>query len=93
MDLAVGAKRVFVVMEHTMRNGQPRMLKRCTLPVTAPGVVKLVATTLGIFDVKQEGFFLREIAPGWTPEKVQSLTEAEIIISPTLKEIEVPSGL
>ena len=93
MDLAVGAKRVFVAMEHTTRDGKPRLLKRCTLAVTAPGVVKLVATNLGIFDITDQGFVMREIAPGWTPEQVQELTEAKLTLSPNLKEVEVPDGL
>ncbi len=88
MDLAVGAKRVFIAMEHTTRDGQPRLLKRCSLPVTAVGVVKLVVTTLGLFEVASEGFVLREIAPGYTPEEVQAVTEATLVVPEDLKEFE-----
>ena len=87
MDLAVGAKQVFLALEHTTREGAPRLLKRCTLPVTAVGVVTKVVTNLGLFDITPEGFLLREIAPGYTPEEVQAVTEAKLIVSPDLKEL------
>lgn len=86
MDLAACAKQVFIAMEHTTRDGKPRMLKRCALPITAPGVVTLVATDLGLFKVTPQGFELLENAPGWSPEEIQELTEAELIISSDLKE-------
>jgi 3-oxoacid CoA-transferase B subunit len=86
MDLAACAKRVFIAMEHTQRNGAPRMLHRCSLPITAPGVVKLVSTDLGLFEVTPQGFMLREHAPGWTPEDIQELTEAQLIIADDLRE-------
>ena len=89
MDLAMGAKNVFVVMEHTTRQGQPRLLKRCNLPLTAPGVVKLVCTNLGLFQVTPQGFLLKEIAPGYTPQEVQEVTEAQLSIAPDLKELMV----
>ena len=88
MDLAVGAKRVYITMEHTTKDGRPRLLKCCTLPVTAVGVVKLVATTLGLFEVTPQGFRLTEIAPGYTPRYVQALTEAQLIIADDLKEFQ-----
>ena len=86
MDLAACAKQVFIAMEHTTRDGKPRMLKRCALPITAPGVVTLVATDLGLFKVTPGGFELREHAPEWSPEEIQELTEAELIIPSDLKE-------
>ncbi|MCY4365361.1 MAG: 3-oxoacid CoA-transferase subunit B [Chloroflexi bacterium] len=86
MDLAACAKQVFIALEHTTRDGKPRMLKRCALPITAPGVVTLVATDLGLFKVTPQGFELREHAPGWTPEEIQELTEATLVIPPDLKE-------
>jgi 3-oxoacid CoA-transferase B subunit len=89
MDLAVGAKNVFIAMEHTTRAGQPRMLRRCTLPLTALGVVKLVCTNLGLFEVTPQGFLLREIAPGFTTEEVQDLSEAKLIIPPDLKDLKI----
>jgi 3-oxoacid CoA-transferase B subunit len=86
MDLAACAKRVFIALEHTTREGKPRLLKRCTLPITAPGAVKLVATDLGLFEVTPEGFKLREHAPGWTPAEIQELTEARLSIADDLRE-------
>ena len=86
MDLAVGAKRVFIAMEHVTRDGQPKLLKKCTLPITAPGVVKLVATDLGLFEITPWGFKLVEHAPGWSPEDIQELTEGKLVISNVLRE-------
>ena len=86
MDLAAGAKRVFIAMEHTTREGEPRLLKRCNLPITAPGVVKMLVTDLGLLDITPDGFQLLEHAPGWNPEEIQELTGATINISPDLKE-------
>ena len=89
MDLAVGARRVFIIMEHTTRNGEPRLLKELTLPATARGVVKLVMTDLGLFDVTPEGFRIREAAPGFTPTDIQELTEARLIAPPSLEEVSI----
>ena len=89
MDLAVGAKRVFVAMEHTTREGEPRLLKRCNLPLTAVSVVKLVCTNLGLIEVTPQGFVLKEIAPGYTPEEVREVTDAELAMAPDLKELQV----
>ncbi len=86
MDLAACAKRVFIAMEHNTREGGPKLLNRCTLPITAPGVVKLLATDLGLFEITPEGFVLREHAPGWNPEEIQELTEATLIIPSDLTE-------
>lgn len=86
MDLAACAKRVFIAMEHATREGEPRLLKRCTLPITAPGAVKLVATDLGLFAVTPQGLELREYAPGWTPAEIQALTEARLSIAGDLQE-------
>ena len=92
MDLAACAKRVFIAMEHNQRNGAPRVLKRCALPITAPGVVKLLATDLGLFEVSEAGFVLREHAPDWTPAEIQAQTEAELIIAPELRVLRVRAG-
>lgn len=86
MDLAACAKRVFIAMEHVTREAEPRLLKRCTLPITAPGVVKLVATDLGLFSVTPQGFKLLEFAPGWRPEDIQELTEAKLTVADDLRE-------
>ena len=89
MDLAACAKRVFIAMEHNQRNGAPRVLKSCNLPITAPGVVKLLATDLGLFEITEDGFVLREHAPGWSPEDIQEQTEAGLIIANDLREMRV----
>ena len=86
MDLAVGAKNVFLALEHTTRDGKPRLVECCALPVTAVGVVKLVATNLGLFEITEQGFLLTEIAPGYTPEDVQAVTGAQLTVSPNLRE-------
>ena len=72
MDLAACAKRVFIIMEQTTRSGAPRLVSQCALPVTARGVVKLVATNYGLFEPTGDGFRLREIAPGVTLDEVQA---------------------
>ncbi len=86
MDLAACAQRVFIAMEHNTREGEPRLLKRCKLPITAPGVVKMLVTDLGLFGISTDGFELLENAPGWNPEEIQELTDATINISPNLKD-------
>ena len=79
MDLAACAKRVFLIMEHTTRNGAPRLVPTCALPVTARGVVKLVATNLGLFEPTGEGFHVRELAPGITLDTVRATTGAPVL--------------
>ena len=73
-------------MEHTTRDGATKLLKKCTLPITAPGVVKMLVTDLGLFEITPEGFKLVEHAPGWSPEEIQEQTEAKLIIPDDLKE-------
>ena len=86
MDLAACAKRVFIAMDHVTREGQRRMLRRCRLPITAPGAVTMVATDLGLFEVTPQGFKLLEHAPGWGHDDIQELTEADLVISDDLRE-------
>jgi 3-oxoacid CoA-transferase subunit B/3-oxoadipate CoA-transferase beta subunit len=78
MDLVAGVKRVVVVMEHTEKTGAPKLLKACTLPLTGQGVVDLVITDLGVFDVSRgkKPLTLLELAPGVTVEEVKAKTEA-----------------
>jgi 3-oxoacid CoA-transferase B subunit len=80
MDLAVCAKRIFIMMEHTLRDGRPRLLPRCTLPLTAAGVVKLIMTDLGLFEPLGDSFRLLEIAPDWTVDEVKALTGAPVVV-------------
>ena len=78
MDLAASAKRVFLMMEHRTRDGAPRLLPRCTLPITARGVVTLVATDLGLFAPTGEGFAVRDLAPGVTLDEVRAATACPV---------------
>jgi 3-oxoacid CoA-transferase subunit B len=88
MDLVAGAKRVVVAMEHTTREGQPKVLKKCTLPLTGSKVVDTIATEMAYIRVTPKGLVLEEVAPGLSPEDVQKATEAKLTISPTLKIME-----
>jgi 3-oxoacid CoA-transferase subunit B len=87
MDLVAGARRVIVAMEHTTRDGKPKILKSCTLPLTGVKVVETIVTEMGWMKVTPLGLILEEIAPGLTVEDVQKATEPKLIISPNLKEM------
>ena len=89
MDLAAGAKRVFIILEHVTRNGVPRLVESCDLPVTARRVVTLVATNCGLFEPTGSGFLLREIAPGLTVDDVRASTGGLLRVSDGLREIDV----
>jgi len=82
MDLVAGAKRVFIAMEHATRDGKPKILKKCTLPLTGVEVVDHIVTELAFIDVTLEGLVLREMAPDATLEQVQALTEPKLIVPP-----------
>ncbi len=89
MDLAFGAARLIVVMTHTTRDNQPKVLKQCTYPLTAPSCVDLVVTDIAVIEVIPEGLLLKETAPGWTAEEVQALTEPKLKIAKDLKTMEL----
>lgn len=89
MDLVVGAKRVIITMEHTTKEGKPKIVKECIYPLTAKKCVDLIVTDLAVIEVTMEGLLLREVAPGWTAEEVQALTEPKLIVAAGLKEIEL----
>lgn len=80
MDLAHGAKEVWVVMEHTTKDGQPRLLKRCSLPLTAPGVVKRIFTDLAVLAVTERGLRVEEMIEGLDLETLQSLTQSQLYV-------------
>jgi 3-oxoacid CoA-transferase subunit B len=80
MDLVAGARRVVVAMEHTTRDGGPKILKRCTLPLTGMKVVHLIVTELAVVDVSERGLLLREIASDTTVDKVRQATGAQLLV-------------
>jgi 3-oxoacid CoA-transferase subunit B len=88
MDLVAGARRTVIAMEHTTREGAPKILKRCTLPLTGLKVVNTIVTEMAYITVTPQGLVLEEVAEGLTPEDVQKVTEARLIVSPNLKAMQ-----
>jgi acetate CoA/acetoacetate CoA-transferase beta subunit len=84
MDLVVGAKTVIIAMVHTQK-GKPKILKQCTLPLTAKGQVNYIVTEMALIRVTEEGLVLEELGPEATVEDVVAATEANLIVSPNLK--------
>ncbi len=85
MDLVAGAKRVVVMMEHANKEGKPKLLRKCSLPLTGTRCVSAVCTDRAWIDVTQDGLVLRELAPGETAEGIQKLTEPKLIVGPDVK--------
>ena len=85
MDLVAGARRVIIAMEHATKEGQPKILKKCTLPLTGVKVVDTIVTEMAYIRVTPEGLVLEEIAPGLTVEDVQRATEAKLQVSSDIK--------
>jgi 3-oxoadipate CoA-transferase beta subunit len=79
MDIAAGAKRLIVCMEHTTKEGAPKVVRQCTYPLTGLACVDTIVTDLAVIDVKPEGLMLREIAPGWNNQELQKLTGAPLM--------------
>ncbi len=88
MDLLVGAKKVILAMEHTAK-GNPKIMKKCTLPLTAAGQVDMIITEMGVIEVTPQGLVLKEIHPEFTVEQVKAATEAALIIADDLKPMAV----
>jgi len=86
MDLLVGANKVYVATDHVTKDGAPKLLERCTLPLTAQGAVDVVVTELGYFEITPEGFLLKELAPGATVDEVMASTAGHVVIASDLKE-------
>lgn len=89
MDLASSARKLFIAMEHTTRDGIPKLVRELTYPATARKKVNKIFTDLAVLDVVEEGILLREIYPGLAVEDIQSVTEPKLLVAPDLKEIEL----
>ena len=89
MDLAFGAKRLIIVMNHTTKEGGYRIVKKCAYLLTAPKCVDLIVSDIAVIEVTRKGLVLKEVAPGWTPEDVQKLTEPRLIVAPDCHDIEL----
>ncbi len=89
MDLVTGTKRVMVTMTHTARGGAAKILDECTFPLTGKECVSVIVTDLAVIRVTDDGLVLEEVAPGYTAEDIQAVTEAKLIVSESLKEMEV----
>jgi 3-oxoacid CoA-transferase subunit B len=89
MDLVAGARRVIVMMEHATREGKPKLLRRCTLPLTGLRCVAAICTDRAWLEVTADGLALRELAPGETVASVQALTEPRLRVGPDLRQMEV----
>jgi 3-oxoacid CoA-transferase subunit B len=87
MDIAVGSPRIVVLMEHVTKEGQPKIVKKCSYPLTALECVHRIITDMAVIDVAREGLALREVAPGFTPQQVQDLTEPTLIIPEDVPEM------
>jgi 3-oxoadipate CoA-transferase beta subunit len=88
MDIAAGAKKLIVCMEHTTKEGAPKIVRQCTYPLTGLACVDTIVTDLAVIDVKPEGLMLREIAPGWSKEELQKLTGAPLMSLGRVPEIQ-----
>ncbi|MFC1910143.1 3-oxoacid CoA-transferase subunit B [Chloroflexota bacterium] len=89
MDLAFCANKVIGATEHVTKANKPKIVKNCTLPLTAPRCVDMIVTDLAVIEITNKGMVLKEVAPGWTAEEIQALTEPKLIIPFDLKEIEL----
>lgn len=87
MDLVTGARKVIVVTEHVTKDGAPKILKQCRLPLTAKGKVSLIVSDMAVMEVTKKGLVLKEIAPGVTVDEIRASTEAEFTVAPDLKEM------
>jgi 3-oxoacid CoA-transferase subunit B len=89
MDLVLGAKRLVVIMDHCNKNGQPKIARKCTLPITGKGVVNRIITDMAVIDVTSHGLVLKEVAPGVSLGEVLQATGAELTVDPGFRLIKV----
>ena len=92
MDLAVGAKAIRIIMEHTSKKGEPRILKHCSYPLTAPACVKRIYTNLAVIDVTPQGLLVLEMVPGMTLTSLQALTEPQLHLANSWQALEPPAA-
>src|ERR1700690_2953648 len=89
MDISVGAQKLIVTMEHTAKDGSPKIVKTCSYPLTAIECVDTIITDLAVIDVTPEGLVLREVAPGWTADEVQAFTEVKLVVRGAAPEMKL----
>lgn len=89
MDIAAGAKLLIVCMEHTTKEGAPKIVRQCTYPLTGLGCVDTIVTDLAVIDVRCQGLVLREVAPGWSAAEVQRLTDATLTLPACIPEMRI----
>jgi len=89
MDLASGCAKMIIAMEHVTPKGKLKIVTQCSYPLTAARCVNLIVTDVAVIEITPAGLLLKETAPGWTADEVQSLTEPRLLISPDLREIEL----
>ena len=89
MDLAACTRQVYVTMKHTEKDDKPKIVNKCSFPLTAKKCVDLIFTDIAFIMVTPEGLLLKEVAPGWTPDEVQALTEPRLMFAPDWKEMEL----
>ena len=92
MDISVGAERLIVTMEHTAKDGSPKILRACTYPLTAIECVNTIITDIAVIDVTPGGLSLREVAPGFSPQEVQQATEPRLLMSANVTEMKFPAA-
>ena len=89
MDLAVGAKKVIIAMEHVTTGGEAKIVQECTYPLTAKSCVDMIVTNYAVIEVTPKGLLLKEAIPGITPEDVQKMTDAPLIVAEDFHEMEL----
>lgn len=92
MDMPVGVKKVIVGMQHVDKSVKPKVVKQCSLSLTAEECVDLIVTDVAVIEVTKDGLLLKEVAPKWSTEEIQAITEPRLTITPDLREIKLSSS-